>query len=209
MNYIYDVLANFNNCFYDFFDWNVDDDIVHIKKLPILKVSYSFFNKVKYHEVVVSKDLLDKIYHKTDFFKINKNKYSYVCAFCDGNEAIILNFSSNGSILGRSSFLIDEENEVVDLSECLDVVDYSIIDFKECVYSVFKTRKELSDISYFLSELRSMSDDKLKYLYFECFNEFESDVQKVYDKIFYELEHSFNSICDKVSNFLKLTSFNK
>jgi hypothetical protein len=209
MNYIYDVLANFNSSFYDFFDWNVDDDIVHIKKLPILKVSYSFFNKIKYHDVVVSKDLLDKIYHKTDFFKISKNKYNYVCAFCDGNEAIILNFSSDGSVLGRSSFLIDEENEVIDLSECLEVVDYSIIDFKECEYSVFKTRKELFDINYFLSELNKMSEDKLKYLYFECFNEFESDINNVFNRIIGELDNSFSSICDKVSNFLKLTSFNK
>ena len=209
MNYIYDVLANFNSCFYDFFDWNIDDDIVHIKKLPILKVSFDFLSKVKYHDVVVSKELLDKIYRKTDFFKINKNKYSYVCAFCDGNEAIILKFSSKGTILGRSSFLIDEENEVLDLCECLSVADYEIIDFKERVYSIFKTRKEVCDSNYYLNELKCMNEDKLKYLYFECFNEFENDVDIVFNKIVYELDNRFSSICDKVSNFLKLTSFNK
>ena len=209
MNYIYDVLANFNSRYFDFFDWNIDDDIVHIKKLPILKVSYEFLSKVKYHDVVVSKELLDKIYHKNDFFKINKNKYGYVSAFCDGNEAIILNFSSNGNIIGRSSFLIDEENEVLDLCECLSVFDYNLVEFKECKYSVFKTRKEISDNSYFLSELKKMSEDKLKYLYFECFNEFESDVGIIFNRIVYELDNRVSSICDKVNNFLKLTSFNK
>ena len=156
-----------------------------------------------------SKDLLDKIYRKTDFFKINKNKYSYVCSFCDGNEAIIINFSSNGSILGRSSFLIDEENEVIDLSDCLEVVDYSIIDFRKCEYSVFKTRKELHDINFYLSELNKMSEDKLKYLYFECFNEFENNINNILDRLVNELDNNFNSISDKVGNFLKLTSFNK
>ena len=209
MNYIYDVLANFNSCFYDFFDWNVNDNIIHIKKLPILKVSYDFLSKIKYYDVVVSKELLDKVYHKTDFFKLNKNKYSYVCAFCDGNEAIILNFDSSGSIIGRSSFLIDEENEVLNLSECLSIIDYELISVKECKYSIFKTRKEIEDNSYFLNEIKKMSTDKLKYLYFECFNEFENDVEVVFNKIVYELDNSFNSICDKVSNFLKLTSFNK
>ena len=209
MNYICDVLANFNYCFYDFFDWNIDDDIIHIKKLPILKVSFDFLSKVKYHEVVVSNDLLDRIYHKTDFFKVNKNKYNYVCAFCDGNEAIIVNFSSKGSIIGRSSFLIDEENEVLDLCECLSVVDYDIVDYKECEFFVFKTRKEISDNNYFFNELKCMSADKLKYLYFECFNEFENDLDVVFNKLVYELNNSFNSICDKVNNFLKLTSFNK
>ena len=31
MNYIYDILANFNNIYYDFFDWNESDNIIHIK----------------------------------------------------------------------------------------------------------------------------------------------------------------------------------
>jgi len=209
MNYIYDVLANFNDYFFDFFDWNVDDNIIHIKKLPILRVTCDFFSKIKYHDVIVSKEILDKIYHKTEFYKVNKNKYSYVCAFCDGNEAFIVNFSSNGSILGRSSFLIDEENEVLDLCDCLEISDCNIIGFNEREYSLFKTRKEISDNNYFFNELKNMNDDKLKYLYFECFNEFENDVQKVFDRIVFEMDNNFNSICGKINNFLKLTSFNK
>lgn len=102
-----------------------------------------------------------------------------------------------------------EENEVLDLCECLSVADYEIIDFKERVYSIFKTRKEVCDSNYYLNELKCMNEDKLKYLYFECFNEFENDVDIVFNKIVYELDNRFSSICDKVSNFLKLTSFNK
>ena len=66
MNYIYDVLANFNDCFYDFYDWNDSDNIIHIKKLPILKVSIDFFNKIKYCDVLVGSCLLEKIYRKTE-----------------------------------------------------------------------------------------------------------------------------------------------
>ena len=74
MSYIYDILANFNDCFYEFFDWNENDNIIHIKKLPILKVSVDFFNKVKYCDVIVDGSLIEKIYRRTDFFSINKNK---------------------------------------------------------------------------------------------------------------------------------------
>ena len=209
MSYIYDVLANFSECFFEFFDWNDDDNIVHIKRLPVLKVGFEFFNKVKYHDVIVSKDLLDKIYRKTDFFKIDKSKYSYVCSFCDGNEAIIINFSSDGHVLGRSSFLIDEEKAVLDLSECMIACNYDIVSLKENDYFVFKTRKEIFDSDYFINELKKMSEGKIRYLYYECFNEYENDVQKIFSRISCVLENNFSSICFKIDNFLKLTSFNK
>ena len=34
MNYIYDILLNFKNKLYDFYDWNINDDITHIRKIP-------------------------------------------------------------------------------------------------------------------------------------------------------------------------------
>ena len=208
MNYIYDVLANFNDYYFDFFDWNADDDIVHIKKLPILKVSFDFLYKLKYYDVVVSKDLLDLIYHKTEFFKVDKKKFEYICSFSDGNEAVIVNFGFDGSILGRSSFLIDEEREVLDLSDSLEIYDCNV-SFKERDFFVFETRKEIFDRCYFFNELKCMNEEKIKYLYFECFNEVENDIQKVFNRIVSELDINYNSIFCKIDNFLKLTSFNK
>ena len=38
MNYTYDILANFNETYYEFFEWNNKDELTHIKKLPIIKV---------------------------------------------------------------------------------------------------------------------------------------------------------------------------
>ena len=39
MNYIYDILLNFNNIPYDIFEWNKDDKILHIRKIPLIKLS--------------------------------------------------------------------------------------------------------------------------------------------------------------------------
>lgn len=205
MSYIYDILANFNDCFYEFFDWNENDNIIHIKKLPILKVSVDFFNKVKYCDVVVDGSLIEKIYRRTDFFSINKNKYNYVCCLCDGSEAIIVNFDSKGNVLGRSSLLIDEENEVIDISEGIDLFEYNLSVLEKHNYDVFKTRKEISINHLFFDELKCMDDEKLKYLYFECFNERENDVEKIINRINDEIINNFNSIYSKIYNFLKLT----
>ena len=38
MTYIYDILLNFNEEYYEFYDWNKEDTIVHIKKIPIYKI---------------------------------------------------------------------------------------------------------------------------------------------------------------------------
>ena len=38
MNYIYDILLNFNDMLYDFYDWNVKDNILHIRKIPLIQI---------------------------------------------------------------------------------------------------------------------------------------------------------------------------
>ena len=37
MKYIYDIVLNFNEEFFEFYDWNLNDEITHIKKIPIIK----------------------------------------------------------------------------------------------------------------------------------------------------------------------------
>ena len=39
MSYIYDILLNYNKELYDFYEWNLDDDICHIRKTPLFKVT--------------------------------------------------------------------------------------------------------------------------------------------------------------------------
>ena len=209
MNFIYDVLANFNDSFFEFFDWDDSDNIVHIKKLPIIKVSSDFFYNVKFNSVRVDTSLVDRIYKKTEFFKISKGKYSYVCALCDGRESLIVRFDYKGNVIGKSSMLIDEENEVVDISECMDICDYSLTVCSKNTYYSFNTRKECQLNNYIVNELHNMTYDKLCYLYFDCFNEHDSDIEKINSRIIYEINNNFSSIYSKIYDFLKLTSINK
>ena len=34
MNFIYDIVLNFNKDYYDFFEWNKKDSVINIKKIP-------------------------------------------------------------------------------------------------------------------------------------------------------------------------------
>ena len=38
MNYIYDVVLNYNENLYEFYDWNLNDDIIHIRRIPLIKI---------------------------------------------------------------------------------------------------------------------------------------------------------------------------
>lgn len=41
MNYIYDIVVNFQKNYYEFFEWQKEDKIKNITRLPIYKVSDS------------------------------------------------------------------------------------------------------------------------------------------------------------------------
>ena len=87
MNYIYDVLCNFQNVYYDFYDWNKTDDILRIRKIPIIKVNDEVYLDLKNNNVKVSYDFLENIKNKTEVFK-NKyiDKINYSCIIANNLE---------------------------------------------------------------------------------------------------------------------------
>ena len=38
MNYIYDIVLNFNKEYYSFYEWNRKDNIINVKKIPLFLV---------------------------------------------------------------------------------------------------------------------------------------------------------------------------
>ncbi len=208
MNYIYDILVNFNDKYYEFYDWNESDNILHVKKLPIIRVKSNFLHNIKYNNIVVDKKLIEKIYKKTDFFNNKSNKLNYVCAVSDAKEAIVIKFSPNGTIIGRSSLLIDEENEIIDISENLEENNYDYKINNIITPYKFKTRKEIEISTYIISELNNINEDKLKYLYFDCFDKEETDTKIILKNFLSEINNNFNNVYSKIYDFLKMTSPN-
>ena len=61
MNFIYDILLNFNKNFYEFYDWNREDHIDHIKKIPVFKIPSSDMEMIRMQNIQVSNEFLEKI----------------------------------------------------------------------------------------------------------------------------------------------------
>lgn len=173
MNYIYDIYLNLNDLLIDFFEWNKCDKLMHIKKIPIIKLSHEDFIKFNSYSICVNEEFLNNIYNKTELWSAN-GKLDYCALFCDEENLIAIEFNSKGNSIKKSYLQIDEELEIL---ETINRYKERCIDFKilKKESSSFKTRKELIDEKFIEKELKNIDIEKLKYIYFECFSKHESN----------------------------------
>lgn len=207
MNYIYDVIANFNSIPYDFFEWNKADDIAHLKKVLIIRVSRETICDLTYKKVRVSDDLLKYIKNKTEFY--SKPDSNYIAIFSDTYSNICIKFNKDGVNKEKSFLQIEEDEETLELSQKLNETIFSYQVFGSDDKSIFKTRKEMEIDNYVLTNIKNLyhHDDilKLKYIYYDCFNKEETDKDKIFNKINDEVI-SNEKIAKKIYDFFKLLS---
>lgn len=207
MNYIYDILINLQKELYDFYEWDFNDNITHIRKIPLLKISSQDLINIRDNKTKLTDDSLKIIFNKTEIFTGHSVRIiKYLCLFSDGKDVFAVEFDKNGLKVKVSRLLIDEEIEILEVCEHLPIkpLDYKIAGERKI--NVFKTRKELKTYDYIIKQLKCENYDKLKYLYFECFDKQESDFQKIVLDIKKELETNWENIYEKIYNFLKLSS---
>src|SRR5574344_2880234 len=116
MNYICDVLVNFSYPLYDFYDWNKNDNIKNIKKIPFYKVDSKILNEFKCNRFKL-KNIMDDIHNETVLYTNKKNKnIEYAAVFCSDDDAIACSFDKNGVCVSKSMMLPDEEYEIINSS---------------------------------------------------------------------------------------------
>ena len=205
MNYIYDIFLNYNSSIYEIFEWNKDDKILHIRKIPFIVISsldlYNLINK----NVIINNDFLTKIYRKTEVFSKKSPYYlDYSFLATDKNEIIAFKLDKNGLIKEYSKLLVEEEIEVLNYSESLSVqtIEYKIISDK--IINQFQTRNENKIKKFIYKELKTIQNnpDKLNFLYLECFGKIKN--KNPLNSIYQQLETNWENIYIKVYNFLKM-----
>lgn len=173
MNYIYDIYLNLNDTLYDFFEWNKSDKLIHIKKIPMLKINHEHFVKINSYSIKAEEDFLNDIYKKTEVWNTNE-KIDYCVLFCDEENLIAVEFDGKGNSIKKSYLQIDEELEILETinrykERCIDFTVYKKENY------IFKTRKELIEEKFIEKELKNTDIEKLKYIYFECFGKRENN----------------------------------
>ena len=68
MNYVYDILLNFQDYAYDFYEWNIDDEITHIRKAPMVRISTEQLEKLNHYRCQIAPSFVKKIENKAEQF---------------------------------------------------------------------------------------------------------------------------------------------
>lgn len=207
MNYIYDILINLQKNLYDFYEWNLSDEIMHVRKIPLIRISTENLLNIKDNQIILDLENLKNISNRCEVFtNHNVRIIEYLCLFSDNQEVLAIEFDKSGRKNRISKLLIDEELEVIEVSEHINSTNIKYqIKNKEKV-ETFKTRTELKIYDYILKQFTKDNYEKLKYLYFECFDKEEDNYQKIVNDLKKELKINWKEVYEKVYKFLKLSS---
>ena len=211
MIYIYDILVNFNNDFYEFYEWEKNDSVYHIKKMPIFLVDTNFMETLLTKKIIIDDPIVYEMYNKTEYFDMKKVKsLKYACLFTDSYRVIAVLLDDDHKVIKVSDLLLDEAMDAIDISSrCVfRNITYNIIGNKKD-YS-FLTRAEIKIKKTLIQEIRNAYKEKdllkLEYLYFEYFNENCNDIDEICEKLINSFQKEINEKHKKLYDLIKLAS---
>lgn len=210
MSYVYDIVLNFNNDYYEFYEWKSNDILYHIKKISLLLIDSKTYNDIYDNRILFNKDFLLSIYNKCEYY-INRKTETIPYAFIitDSYRVMGIVLNDNGKVIKYSSLLLDDEEEILDLCDKLGIVklDYKII--KKNTKNDFITRSEKNIIKFIkkdlLNDYNKKNINKLKYLYYEYFNKQSDDINVIYEELTRELDKTINNKHYELYNLIKLS----
>ena len=198
---IYDILLNFNKKMINFYEWEENDNIKYVKKIPLIKINTALLNSIIHDEIEIDNKFINQIENKIEFYEEENKKYSSSIILSDGHKAIAYSFI-NKEI---SSLLLEEESEAIRLANKLEttIIKYKVIRENKKTLELL-TRKEQKIKEELKKEIKYLYKnnkiEKLNYYYYEYFNEISNDKEKVYNR----LTKSLNKITDKHIYLYKL-----
>lgn len=206
MIYIYDILLNFSkNKILEFYEWDKNDKIEHVKKIKLLKVSSQVIDDFLNYTITITDDKKEEINNGMELFKNKQVKKAML--FTDGYRVIAIHFNNMYKSVEKSKLLLEEELDVLDISEKLNEVN---LIYKKTTKQdeVLLTRREYEIKEYLEKELtkayKKQDKSKLTYIYMEYFNQQCEDIQEMYLK----LKESLSFINEKHIKLFDMFNYN-
>lgn len=214
MNFIYDILLNFNDSerLVEFFEWNEDDFLEHIKKIPIYRIPTNQMKEICENQILISNEFLKEIENQTIAYqKIQHMKYATI--LCDLNKAVALEFLDNGNVISRSTFLIDEEDAILEETTLLQEVKLKYKIIRPLKIDYYLTREEMFIKKYLLKELEFIVKTnnilKLNFIYEEIFKKDKLSFEKKVNRLIKNIENNFCDKHRKLYEIVRLTYIKK
>ena len=187
MDYIYDIVLNFQNDYYDFFEWKPTDKVINIKKILVYIVNNEDYLNLKYNEVILDKKLLPK--------------QVKMLLITNGIEVMGILLDHNGEIIKRSSLLFDEADEVLEEKETIKALPLKYkknISKKHFSYSRLVTEKTKYVEKYFSKIDKTKDEYLLKYIYYDIYNKEEYNINQIYKELTEMIKTNINKIYESI-----------
>lgn len=209
---VYDILLNLldGDRVYESFEWNTKDCVEHIKKIPMIKIDTSFLEDIITSSITIDKEFLNKIHNKCEVYTNDKvSVIEYALLLTDGYKVIGCEFNKDGKVLYRSFLMLDEEDEVLDISDDLPLTN---IDYKKTEINSkedYLTRGETFRRNYLLKELKfaykKHKYEKINYLFEEIYPSSTISIEDKYKKLVDDINFNYNDKHNELFKILKLT----
>ena len=143
MNYVYDILLNFQDYAYEFYEWNIDDEITHIRKVPMVRISTEQLEKLNNYRCQITQSFMTKIENKSEEFtnrSVEKMMHLFLATDTKSITACLLN--SKGIVVKKSKLLVDEEEEALIMSKNLPFTSFEIHKLRKQKPKEFETKRK-------------------------------------------------------------------
>ena len=189
MDYYYDVLLNFQESYSMFYEWDSEDVIEYVKKIPLFHVDAKVIIDLICKKIKIEKEFLNNIENKTKLK--GNNILKYACIFSDGKNSIAIEFNEEGMFLNKSSLILEDELNINEFmyNIPLQKIEYQIISDDQINN---ETRQELKIKKILKLEINSIYNkkeySKLKYIYLEWFSNILPNIDEMYQNMLLKLE---------------------
>ncbi len=206
MDYYYDVLLNFQDSYSMFYEWDSEDVIDYVKKIPLFHVDAKTIVNMISKKIKIDQELMNLIENKTKLKGNNTLKYTSI--FSDGKNSIALEFNDEGISLSKSSLILEDELNINEFmyNIALRKINYQII--SDDNYEI-ETRQDLKIKKILKLEIDSIYNNKeyskLKYIYLEWFSNLLNDVDKMYQNMLLKLQNKLTEKEYHIYELIKLS----
>ena len=209
MKYFYDVLVNMNDertLF--FYEWDKNDDIIHLKKIPVFKTNTKDLKNMLLYNISVNESFLSMIHKKTETYDDKNKIIDYMALFTDSNSSIVLEFNADGTSICRSNLLLEEELDLIELSYSLKKEKINYTKKEKIIRN--ESIRQVEKLQNFLKiELDTLMCNKnilkMRYLYNEVTDKDESDINHLYKKLLDIIKSDFNESHLHLYDLIKLS----
>ena len=183
MDYIYDIVLNFNDDYYEFYEWKQEDKINNIKKIPIYKIPTNKYLDIKNNHVTIDQSSLP---HTSKMFLLT-----------NGIEIIGILTNKQGKVIKKSSLIFEESDDILEDKELIKNINikYTVDKINKSYYLGRIVKEKEKYINNYLKKINKLEDEYLlKYLYYDIYNIDEVNIDKIYNNLINLTKKDINKI---------------